>query len=569
MRFLTAVALALVMLWVRRLIRGVSRYRSGRVPLNISLVVLLCASAACGKSRLLVGPPGLSPQDTAAAVLPSADNLGSVVVVNVQNRKPAQSLLGYDLALGGEEVATFLYQVEPQFGCAIRDLLHETLRDRGGQASSLGSQALINTMGGGSCFELAPRQWEQFVLGGDVPLSLELLDFTYNTKSSPFHSKRCNSEAHLRWRIDVPGTTTPRFVKETMSSFEGGCRNTITDGLSGSVRVGFLQLLADSEFLRHMKALRGTAAPRAQVVAAEADRRASLEPTQDERGMLELYEDRERQLLALISPEYDERHAKALYLSCLGGAMRSGNTATTQDCIRQLEELRNQQAARRRPVEQELFEFRQDKLELEGRIRLARASTNNPPQPPAQAVAKPSPPNEVRVVTPSASCAYTSSSSALEDVRSCAEQGDAAAQFYLGFRYAEGEGVPEDDAEAARWYRLAAEQGDEFAQTNLGVMYDNGEGVPEDDAEAVRWFRLAAEQGHAQAQSNLGLMYALGESVPADDVLAYMWFNLAAAQGDEVAQDGKDLIEEDMTREQIAEAQRMSREWLEAHPPGN
>jgi TPR repeat protein len=93
-------------------------------------------------------------------------------------------------------------------------------------------------------------------------------------------------------------------------------------------------------------------------------------------------------------------------------------------------------------------------------------------------------------------------------------------------------------------------------------------GVPQDNAEAVRWFRLAAEQGMAEAQISLGTRYALGEGVPEDDVLAYMWWNLAAAQGSENAQDNKDIIEERMTREQIAEAQRLSREWLEAHPPG-
>ena len=51
-------------------------------------------------------------------------------------------------------------------------------------------------------------------------------------------------------------------------------------------------------------------------------------------------------------------------------------------------------------------------------------------------------------------------------------------------------------------------------------------------------------------------------------MLAYMWHNLAAAQGSENAQAAKDLLEEEMTPEQIAEAQRMSREWLEAHPSG-
>ena len=58
-----------------------------------------------------------------------------------------------------------------------------------------------------------------------------------------------------------------------------------------------------------------------------------------------------------------------------------------------------------------------------------------------------------------------------------------------------------------------AEQGNPNGQFVLGLMYDNGEGVPENDAEAVRWFRLAAEQGNALAQSNLGVMYANGEGV--------------------------------------------------------
>jgi TPR repeat protein len=99
-------------------------------------------------------------------------------------------------------------------------------------------------------------------------------------------------------------------------------------------------------------------------------------------------------------------------------------------------------------------------------------------------------------------------------------------------------------------------------------MYHLGDGVPQDDEEAVRWFRLAAEQGDADAQFRLGLMYATGEGVPEDDVLAYMWWNLAAAQGNEGAQAVKDLLEEQMTRAQIAEVQRLFREWIEAHPPG-
>ena len=116
--------------------------------------------------------------------------------------------------------------------------------------------------------------------------------------------------------------------------------------------------------------------------------------------------------------------------------------------------------------------------------------------------------------------------------------------------------------------RARAEQGDALAQYDLGAMYSHGFGVPEDAAEAARWYRLAAEQGDAFAQTGLGFLYALGEGVPQDFVLAYMWLNLAAAQGNEAAQGLKDRIAQQMTREQIAEAQRLSREWIEAHPPG-
>ena len=98
----------------------------------------------------------------------------------------------------------------------------------------------------------------------------------------------------------------------------------------------------------------------------------------------------------------------------------------------------------------------------------------------------------------------------LEEMRVLAEQGDAIAQYNLGFMSASGRGVPEDDVEAVRWYRLAADQGYAIAQYNLGLMYYNGDGVPEDDVEGVRWVRLAAEQGLAPAQYGLGFMYESG-----------------------------------------------------------
>ena len=120
-------------------------------------------------------------------------------------------------------------------------------------------------------------------------------------------------------------------------------------------------------------------------------------------------------------------------------------------------------------------------------------------------------------------------------------------------------GVTPEEAEE---YRQAAEQGNAWDQAILGVLYDNGDGVPEDDTEAVKWYRKAADQGDADAQFNLGLMYRKGDGITQDDVMAYMWFNLAAAQGYEYAKKNKGLISKRMTKEQIAEAQKLSREWM-------
>ena len=94
-------------------------------------------------------------------------------------------------------------------------------------------------------------------------------------------------------------------------------------------------------------------------------------------------------------------------------------------------------------------------------------------------------------------------------------------------------------------------------------MYANGEGVPEDDAEALKWYRMAAEQGNAPAQFSLGFMYANGEGVPEDYVRAYAWYNLSAAQGLEPAVKAKDRLREHMTAKQIARAQELSNAFFQ------
>jgi uncharacterized protein len=162
---------------------------------------------------------------------------------------------------------------------------------------------------------------------------------------------------------------------------------------------------------------------------------------------------------------------------------------------------------------------------------------------------------------------------ALRLLQPLGEQGDARAQSVLGAINYAGHGVQRNDAEAVRWFRLAADQGDAPAQFRLGLMYSDGDGVPQDQTEAARWYRLAADAGHAQAQYNLALLYAAGQGVAQDNVAAYMWLNLAVAhfpasdsRNRTIAAKSREVAASKLTREQLAEAQRLSREWRPVRP---
>ena len=120
--------------------------------------------------------------------------------------------------------------------------------------------------------------------------------------------------------------------------------------------------------------------------------------------------------------------------------------------------------------------------------------------------------------------------------RKAAEQGYAQAQYNLAASYYNGEGVPQDYAQAAAWLRKAAEQGNAHARDSLGVSYYHGQGVPQDYAQAALWFRKAAEQGNADGQCDLGVSYGNGEGVPQDYAQAALWFCKAAEQGHAHAQ---------------------------------
>ena len=86
--------------------------------------------------------------------------------------------------------------------------------------------------------------------------------------------------------------------------------------------------------------------------------------------------------------------------------------------------------------------------------------------------------------------------------RPLADQDHAAAEYNLALMYANGQGVPQDDAEAIKWYRRAAGHGYAPAQLAIGVSYDEGRGLPQSHSKAMKWYRIAAQQGDVTAQAH-------------------------------------------------------------------
>ena len=169
--------------------------------------------------------------------------------------------------------------------------------------------------------------------------------------------------------------------------------------------------------------------------------------------------------------------------------------------------------------------------------------------------------------------------------RLAADQGLMAAQNNLADTYVLGLGVPQDFGEASRWYRLAADQGSSYAENVIGITYEQGLSVAQDYAEAFRWYRRAANKIYERPsntwihspQYNIGAMYASGHGTAQDYVQALMWFILAAASGDTkppdplgiklvdtskyTAPEQRDRLMPLMTSAQIAEAEKLAREW--------
>lgn len=122
-----------------------------------------------------------------------------------------------------------------------------------------------------------------------------------------------------------------------------------------------------------------------------------------------------------------------------------------------------------------------------------------------------------------------------------------------------------DYASAMNEWHPLAEAGNPFIQFFIGGMYDLGQGVPRDQAEAVRWYRLSANQGIAKAHVSLGLKYYYGEGVSKDFVEAHKRFNIGCALGEQLGCENRNLVSSILPPADISEAQRRARVCMESN----
>jgi localization factor PodJL len=188
-------------------------------------------------------------------------------------------------------------------------------------------------------------------------------------------------------------------------------------------------------------------------------------------------------------------------------------------------------------------------------------------------------------------------------LRTAAGKGDAAAQFEIALRYAEGHGVPQDLAKAAEWFKRAADQGLAPAQFRLGGLYEKGMGVARnldtarglylaaaeagnakamhnlaviyaegiagkpDYPTAAKWFAKAADCGVIDSQFNLAILYARGIGVQPNLAEAYKWFALAARDGDKESARKRDDVGGRLDQQTLAAAQLAVQNWAAQPQP--
>ncbi len=182
-------------------------------------------------------------------------------------------------------------------------------------------------------------------------------------------------------------------------------------------------------------------------------------------------------------------------------------------------------------------------------------------------------------------------------LREAASKGDAAAQYAIAVRYADGVGTQADPKEAAKWLERAANAGLAPAQYRLAAMYERGVGVDKDLGQsrlwyaaaaakgnvkamhnlavslsgreggdpdytlAAKWYGEAASYGLADSQFNLGILAEHGLGMSKNLSEAYKWFSLAAASGDAEAAKRREIIRVQLAPATLAEAEAGVKAW--------
>ena len=223
------------------------------------------------------------------------------------------------------------------------------------------------------------------------------------------------------------------------------------------------------------------------------------------------------------------------------------------------------------------------------------ASVSAPSPPPSATVPGKALPSAAPTATPAAPAAGPLTARAApmavgpnETLAGRAEAGDAAAQFDLAVRYAEGGAGPRNYELAVQWYEKAAQQGLAVAEYRLGSLYEKGVGVGKDVqrakdlyqraaekgntramhnlgvlaaeggkpnyTSAALWFGKAAEYGVRDSQYNLAVLLARGLGLPKDLVKSYTWFAIVAAAGDADAARKRDDVAARLTSSELAAA---------------
>jgi localization factor PodJL len=234
------------------------------------------------------------------------------------------------------------------------------------------------------------------------------------------------------------------------------------------------------------------------------------------------------------------------------------------------------------------------------------SATAKPAAAPASAASTPSvpvpaaaPTQQTSALSPADKLPATFGSS----LRAAAAKGDAAAQYEIAQRYAEGRGVAQNLTGAAEWFERAARQGLAPAQFRLGGLYEKGLGVKKnletarrfyiaageagnakalhnlavlyaegidgkpDYQTAAKWFRKAAGYGIADSQYNLAILYARGIGVEQNLAEAYKWFALAAQEGDTESAKKRDELGAHLDRQSLNAATAAVQAWVPEHEP--